>query len=106
MFKSPVTVQSATEFLQNYFTAHTENQTSGSSLLNEFEVLQSTKKKYMQLVFKCFYLKKERKKDMTNNMQNIFLLNVVETSVSMSLVCGMGLQNSDAVRRVIVNPSS
>lgn len=105
MFKSPVTVQSATEFLQNHFTVHTENQTSGSSLLNEFEVLQSTKK-YMQLVFKCFYLKKERKKDMTNNMQDIFLLHVVETSVCMSLVYGMGLQNSDAVRRVIVNPSS
>lgn len=61
MFKSPVTVQSATEFLQNHFTVHTENQTSGSSLLNEFEVLQS-KKKYMQLVFKCFYLKKRKKK--------------------------------------------
>lgn len=60
----------------------------------------------MQLVFKCFYFKKERKEDMTNNMQNIFLLHVVETSVCMSLVYGMGLQNRDAVRRVIVNPSS
>lgn len=105
MFKSPVTVQSATEFLQNHFTVHTENQTSGSSLLNEFEVLQSTKKIHATC-FQVFLFKKRKKKDMTNNMQNIFLLHVVETSVCMSLVYGMGLQNSDAVRRVIVNPSS
>lgn len=61
MFKTPVTVQSATEFLQNHFTVHTENQTSGSSLLNEFEVLQSTKKIHATC-FQVFLFKKRKKR--------------------------------------------
>uniref|UniRef100_A0A8W8NNF7 Receptor-type tyrosine-protein phosphatase kappa n=1 Tax=Magallana gigas TaxID=29159 RepID=A0A8W8NNF7_MAGGI len=52
MFKSPVTVQSATEFLQNHFTVHTENQTSGSSLLNEFEKLLSVCPLYTEWDYK------------------------------------------------------
>lgn len=40
---SPSTVQSETEFLKKLHIENTENPTSGLSLRNEFEVLQSIK---------------------------------------------------------------
>lgn len=43
MFMSPYAVQSETEFLKKLHTENTENPTSGLSLRDEFEVLQSIK---------------------------------------------------------------
>uniref|UniRef100_A0A8W8NZK0 protein-tyrosine-phosphatase n=1 Tax=Magallana gigas TaxID=29159 RepID=A0A8W8NZK0_MAGGI len=48
MFMSPSTVQSETEFLKKLHTENTENPTSGLSLRNEFEKLQSVRSRYTE----------------------------------------------------------
>ncbi|XP_065941951.1 receptor-type tyrosine-protein phosphatase epsilon [Magallana gigas] len=48
MFMSPSTVQNETEFLKKLHTENTENPTSGLSLRNEFEKLQSVRPRYTE----------------------------------------------------------